>query len=636
MMRLSVAVKMGIVLGLELLLILGSFGYLVYFENTNSLIGNAINIAGKNRYLTATVLLQTQYYVSGTAGKAAVETSLANLKANIFLLENGGVSDQANVSPLAPQFQTEWDDIYQNYLALEAETNRVLAVDIASGEIPAITPQINAGNKLVKSSDLLVSDMGESVQENSTRLVSIQVALGMLNVAVVLIIFYLVLWIIRPIKSLTKAASEVSRGNLDVQVPSKSNDELGELAETFNKMSRSVRLSAISLMEQKKKYQLLYDTAPDLYRSVDKNGILLDCNSAYLKHLGYERKEEVIGKSIFESTAESSLQAMQQSLRIWQETGVVDNREIRLKRKDGSTFPALLSASTIYDENGEVAGSNTCIIDVTEIHNAKERLEEANKKLIELDRMKTDFISIASHELRTPIQPILGFAELAKKGSIAYERANDMIIFQAKRLLRLASDILDTTRLDDDKMVLEKEKFSVNEVIRGLVDGRINGGQVKLNLNLCSDNDAIVSADISRIVQTISNIFENAIKFTQKGSIELRTRLVGKAPDSSKKYVEILISDTGPGIPAGVLPRLFNKFATLSVNRGTDNGTGLGLYICRGIARAHGGLIIAGNNLAGGAAFKIWLPAFVDNSNNISSSSSKNTDLIPSKAISAA
>jgi PAS domain S-box-containing protein len=424
-----------------------------------------------------------------------------------------------------------------------------------------------------------------------------------------------------------------------VQVPSKSNDELGELAETFNRMSRSVKLSAISLMEQKKKYQLLYDTAPDLYRSVDKNGILLDCNSAYLKRLGYERKEEVIGKSIFESTAESSLQAMQESLQIWQETGIVDSREIRLKRKDGSTFPALLSASTIYDENGEVVGSNTCIIDVTEIHNAKERLEEANKKLIELDRMKTDFISIASHELRTPIQPILGFAELAKKGSVAYEKANDMIIFQAKRLLRLASDILDTTRLDDDKMVLEKEKFSVNEVIRGLVDGRINdGSQVKLNLSLCSDTDVIVSADISRIVQTISNIFENAIKFTQKGSIELRTRLVGKALDSSKKYVEILISDTGPGIPAEVLPRLFNKFATLSVNRGTDHGTGLGLYICRGIARAHGGLIIAGNNFAGGAAFKIWLPAFVDNSNNISSSTSstKNTDFIPSKAVSAA
>jgi signal transduction histidine kinase len=228
--------------------------------------------------------------------------------------------------------------------------------------------------------------------------------------------------------------------------------------------------------------------------------------------------------------------------------------------------------------------------------------------------MKTDFICIASHELRTPIQPILGYAELAKKGSVAYEKAIDMIIYQAKRLLRLASDILDTTRLDQDTMVLEKEKFSINGVIRDLAERRVNEGRVKINLNLCNDMDSTVRADISRIMQTISNIFENALKFTPSGgTVELATQHVGNTPNS--RYVGIFISDTGPGISADLLPRLFNKFATLSVNKGTEHGTGLGLYICRGIIKAHGGFIIAGNNLTGGAAFKIWLPAFDNNMN---------------------
>jgi signal transduction histidine kinase len=309
---------------------------------------------------------------------------------------------------------------------------------------------------------------------------------------------------------------------------------------------------------------------------------------------------------VFEYTAESSLEAMHESFEQWKRTGQIVNKEVWLKRKDGTTFPTLISASAIYDANGAIIASNAAIIDVTEISETKRHLEEANARLKELDRMKNEFLSVASHELRTPIQPIMGVAALAASGAMSNEKAWEIVIRETKRLQNLANDLLDVTRIEGRHIQLHRERFCVNDVILDILhEGRIvHGGNVQIKLELAEDEYMNLDADKSRITQVIKNLLSNAMKFTKTGSITIVTK-----PIYDRRFIEIFVSDTGAGIPKAILPRLFSKFATKSVEAGTEHGTGLGLYICKEIILAHGGSITGFNRDEGGATFRILMPA---------------------------
>jgi signal transduction histidine kinase len=244
------------------------------------------------------------------------------------------------------------------------------------------------------------------------------------------------------------------------------------------------------------------------------------------------------------------------------------------------------------DELGELARSITQMKD----------------ELKEKDRLKDEFINIASHELRTPIQPILSYVELAKRGVVDKEKSFDIVIEQARRLKRLADDILDVSRIEGKRLVLNKEYFMIDDVLKSILDEKrpTLSKDVAIELNASGEKIAKpiqLYADKSRITQVLSNIIGNAMKFTKKGSINISTTLI-----DSGSAAEISIIDTGGGIPDEIFPKLFSKFATRSVENGTEHGTGLGLFICKGIVEAHGGTIAGLNNDHGGATFKIILP----------------------------
>jgi PAS domain S-box-containing protein len=605
-MRLLIGTKLVILIGIEVLLIAGSFGYLAAHVAENQLLGNSINIAGKNRFLTASVLFQVQYHISGFGEKTAVEESLQNLAKNIVLLRDGGEAGGIEVESLPASFIQEWNLVYEDYLLFDNETRALISTNAPANGIDRTRALNVLGDELVKSSDLLVTDLSIFATDNTRQLMSTQILLGVLNIGVNLLMLYLILRILKPIKLLTKAASAVRDGNLEASVTTAGKDELGELSESFNSMVSSLRESTRSLALEKNKYQDLYDGAPDLYRVEDLNGILIDCNKTYVESLGYSRKDELLGKSIFETTAESSLEAMHKSFEEWKDKGTITNNEVWLKRKDGSTFPTLISATAIHDETGTVVASNTAIIDVTEIFETKRQLENANARLTELDRMKTEFISVASHELRTPIQPILSAAALVRNGDLSNEKAWEIVTQEAKRLQRLASDILDVARIEGGDIELRKERFCVNEIIRDIVqDRRLQPREnVVMNMVLAGDDDAYLDADKSRIMQVMNNLLGNAIKFTRTGSITVLSNAI-----YDRRYLEIYVKDTGGGIPEEILPKLFSKFASKSVLSGTEHGTGLGLFICKKIVEAHGGSIVGFNNDSGGSTFRILLPA---------------------------
>jgi signal transduction histidine kinase len=230
-------------------------------------------------------------------------------------------------------------------------------------------------------------------------------------------------------------------------------------------------------------------------------------------------------------------------------------------------------------------------------------------ELKDKDRLKEEFISIASHELRTPIQPILGFVDLARKGKVNPNVAFNEIYNQAIRLKNLANDILDVTKIESGNMVMMKELMSLNDVIRTLVhEKKITlANEVKLEVSLVDDRYATVNVDRERLIQVLSNLINNAAKFTKNGTIQISTSFA--TGGYGRKSVKIEITDSGNGIPQEIMQRLFTKFASKSVNTGTEHGTGLGLYVSRGIIEAHGGTISASNNQnRPGATFTILLP----------------------------
>jgi signal transduction histidine kinase len=234
-------------------------------------------------------------------------------------------------------------------------------------------------------------------------------------------------------------------------------------------------------------------------------------------------------------------------------------------------------------------------------------------------KMQEEFINVASHELRTPIQVILAFSDLLNHHPEKKDKMIPSIQRNALRLQRLAEDILDITKIESKTLILHKEKFNLSDLISTIIDDYQNNidkndydnckGNVRLVYTTVKE-PFLVEADSARITQSISNILNNAVRFT-KEEIEREEGATGdiyitieKKKKDNDQQVIVKIRDTGKGIDSDILPRLFTKFVTKSTK-----GTGLGLFISKSIIEAHGGTIWAENNSDGkGSTFSFNLP----------------------------
>jgi signal transduction histidine kinase len=301
---------------------------------------------------------------------------------------------------------------------------------------------------------------------------------------------------------------------------------------------------------------------------------------------------------------------------------LVDRREcVIVELKDDAEDNSYNAAGlTTYSDSKSIVSSYISIFESfwkqTELY---EKLEESNKQLTKANeqlkvhsKIQNDFINIAAHELRTPIQPILGLSEALRSkirpigggGEGEGQVMLDVIIRNAKRLQRLAEDILDATKIESHLLKLNKERFDLNELISIVVQDYKNQIEkdnrgIKL-LDNHSKQDTVVEADRSRLTQVISNLLSNAVKFTTEGTISIST-------EKKDNQVIVSVKDTGSGIDHEILPRLFSKFSAKSFE-----GTGLGLFISKNIVEAHGGKIWAENNNdsygENGATFYFMLP----------------------------
>ena len=233
---------------------------------------------------------------------------------------------------------------------------------------------------------------------------------------------------------------------------------------------------------------------------------------------------------------------------------------------------------------------------------------ELYEQLKAYSAMQKEFINIAAHELRTPVQPILGLSQVLLSEKKGGERSELLIVINrnAERLQQLIEDILDVTKIESQSLHLKKQRFNLNDLILSVISEHrnlIERQQSNKKIVFTSKDDINTEGDKGRISQVVSNLLGNAIKFTEEeGSILISAELKKEA---DKKIVVVSVKDTGAGIDSEMVPRLFTKFASKS----EMGGTGLGLYISKSIIDAHRGKIWSDNNSKGkGATFSFSLP----------------------------
>ncbi len=284
---------------------------------------------------------------------------------------------------------------------------------------------------------------------------------------------------------------------------------------------------------------------------------------------------------------------------------IVDNKiylMIELNDNSKETFVEAVGSAII-------SNSKSTILSYVTMFDSLWRQAELYEKLEAYNRMQKEFINIAAHELRTPTQAILGYSELLQNDS--GEQAADMLkslTRNAYRLQSLITDILDIARIESGTLILERENLNLTELITTAIGDaknqlKISGKKIEISYfdkqiqDAQQDKDLILDADKERISQVLSNLLSNALKFTQKGSIEVTT-------EKLENEVIVKVRDSGSGIDREIFPKLFEKFASKS-----EKGTGLGLFISKSIAEAHGGRMWAENNPEGiGATFAFSLP----------------------------
>ena len=371
----------------------------------------------------------------------------------------------------------------------------------------------------------------------------------------------------------------------------------------------------------------LQGESADIYRKISEKGVDI---KVLVPRGAYEIENEQIAKKVREISPSINLRFSEADLNTRITIMISDRNEFMSweLRDDTLDDPYLAGGIATYSNIKALAGSYATIFNnLWKMTEFAENLRLANIKLENNEKAMKEFINIAAHELRTPIQPILGLSEMLPAASTNPQRHRklvEIIVRNAHKLENLAEEILDVTRIESGRLQLSMEKVDLYELVQRVIsdfetviksefdkDENPNRAIICIKDECLNDRALetsperpIVLADANRIVQVITNLLSNAVKFSTQRDRALITITTGIRMIDSKSMAIVSISDQGQGIDPEIVPRLFQKFIS-----GSEKGTGLGLYISKNIVKAHGGEIWAENNKNGkGATFVFTLP----------------------------
>lgn len=529
-LKTKVILKISILIVIEIILIVGSFGILAFFQSQGSSLGNSINIAGKNRFLTERLLLQVEKYLDWSSDVIQVQAAINNLQADIRTLKDGGTTSEVFLKPLPSEFSKPWEFIEKDWNIFRTTITNNIINESKNG--PAnISPKTSAkietekkeieseASQLIKSSDVLVTKLGQQVDLNSRNLMLLQIFFGILFIGILILVLYLVARILKPITNLTHAISEIQKGNLDISLDQKGTDELAVLRGSFNSMVSSI-----------KNY---IDTQKELTKTV-----------------------------------------------------AIKNDELLEIERD---------------------------------------LRRANQEPVKTELAKEEFISMVSHELKTPLTPLKMYSEMFLKtdalGSLneRQKKAVQMMHNNISKLEMLVNDVMDVYKLDIGKLRLNKKEVYISKLVYENISDLqplMEDKEIKFDAHITPPaNKLSINCDSKRIGQVISNLVKNSVDFVPNTGGKISIKVAKSNVDDNVLFT---ILDNGPGIPPEKVGNLFKSFYQIDTSATRKHGgTGLGLAICKGIIEGHGGKIWVDKEYVGGTSISFSLPIGSSNSKSL-------------------
>jgi PAS domain S-box-containing protein len=387
------------------------------------------------------------------------------------------------------------------------------------------------------------------------------------------------------------------------------NQQLQQSMEEMASFYEALHLRNAKAEDALKDIRDLYDNAPCGYHSLDEHGIVVRINNRELNWLGY-RRDEVVGKMhITQVLIPEEHQSYYHGYEGFKVSGHVVNKEHTFLRKDGTTFKVLLNATAVFDNTGKYVMSRGSVIDITERKRMEVDLLKANQDLILINEEKNHFLGIAAHDLKSPLQSILGLINLINISSqnLTSEQLEYVRYIQRScaNMQMLITNLLDINRIEQGMISGAPESIQLSELSSDLVKEFQEQARSK-NISLrveCNAPDQNIIVDKNALWRVLENLISNAIKFSPQNTETLL------CITHSRQHVRFDVVDQGPGILPEDMPRLFKKFQRLQ-SRPTngESSTGLGLSIVKQLVQSLNGTISVDSKPNKGSKFTVDLP----------------------------
>jgi PAS domain S-box-containing protein len=361
----------------------------------------------------------------------------------------------------------------------------------------------------------------------------------------------------------------------------------------------------------------LIEASHDPLVTINTQGKIMDMNAAFA-NITEKTYEKLIGTDFFDYFTDQ-----QKAREVYQEVfakGCVIDYPLTIK--DGKLTDVLFNGSVYKDERGNVMGVVIVARDITEqkrfeneLIEAKGNAEQATQKAEESTKLKEAFLANMSHEIRTPMNAIIGFSNILSKRNLGEQEKEFVttINLAGENLLTIINDILDISKIEAGMMTFEKNNFSVKEtfkVLHGMLDGKAKEKNLELVFSCDENVPDVLLGDSTRLTQIIINLAGNAIKFTKKGSVEVRAKIFQNDVDQDDNILMgFSVKDTGIGIPKDKLEQIFERFQQAESRTARKyGGTGLGLSIAKNLVELQGGTLSAQSEFKVGSVFSFCIP----------------------------
>lgn len=459
-----------------------------------------------------------------------------------------------------------------------------------------------------------VIEMGRTEVLGAIAMLQQQIALVsiLILIEVLIIMYFLTRIIVRPIRALSGTVKRFGKGEWDHRSDVSGGDEIGVLADSFNEMADTLQDLYENLEEKVKertqdlqKFKLAVEQASDQITITDVKGTVLYANAVSEALTGY-KLEELIGKNATYWRVKRSRTFFKKIRERMEKDKRSIAKELESKRKNGEIYIAELHISPIFDEKGKL---RFFVI-----------LEQDITKAKEVDKAKSEFVSLASHQLRTPLSAINWYTELllsGDAGKLSEEQRSYLseIYTGGQRMVELVNALLNVSRMELGTFVIDPEPLVLSEIAESVLKELVPQTETKkLKINKAYDDDVPVFQGDKQLTRILfQNLLSNAVKYTpDNGTVTVSTSLRDtdrRGKKVKKQFIEIQIKDTGFGIPSNQQEKIFSKmFRAENAKKNVPEGNGLGLYLVKAIVEHVGGDIWFESEEGAGTTFYILLP----------------------------